>query len=98
MVGDVIHPLDTVFIGTGNYEAVTKVSLVVQLGYFGSAMSPQDLFFQAQDGIPGGCMGHRVGFQPSSGDLHYCEHIALALAGLWHCDLVNLPSLPIFIF
>jgi len=43
-------------------------------------------------------MGHRVGFQPSGGGLHHCEHIALALVGLWHCDAVNLPSLPIFIF
>jgi len=96
MVGDVIPPLDTVFFGPGVYEAVTKVSPIVQLNSFGSAMSPQ--FFQVQDGIPGGGMGHRVGFQPSGGGLHHCEHIALALAGLWQCDVVNLPSLPIFIF
>jgi len=98
MVGDVIHPLDTVFFGLGDYETVTKVSPVVRLNSFGSALSPQDLFFQAQDGIPGGGMGHRVGFQPSGGGLHHCEHTALALAGLWQCDVVNLPSLPIFIF
>jgi len=67
MVGDVIHPLDTVFFGPGVYEAVTKMSPVVRLSSFRSAMSPQDLFFQAQDGIPGGGMGHRIGFQPSAG-------------------------------
>jgi len=98
MVGDVIHPLDTMFFGPGVYEAVAKVSPVVRLYSFWSAMSPQDLFFQAQDGIPGGYMGHRVGFQSSGGGLHHCDHIALALVGLWQCDLVNLPSLPIFIF
>jgi len=61
-------------------------------------MSPQDLFFKAQDSIPGAGMGHRVGFQLYGGGLHHCEKIALALAGLWQCDVVNLPSLPIFIF
>ena len=94
MVGDVIHPLNTVFFGPGVYEAVTKLSPVVRLNYFRSAMSPQDLLFKAQDSIPGGGMGHRAGIQPSGGSLHYCEHIALALAGLWQCDVVNLPSLP----
>jgi len=98
MVGDVIHPLNTVFFGPGVYEAVVKVSPVVRLSSFGSAMSPQDLFLQAQDGIPGSGMGHRVGFQPSGGGLHHCEHIALVLADLWQCDVVNLPSLSIFIF
>jgi len=98
MVGDVILPLDTVFFGSGVYETVTKVSPVVRFNFFRNAMSPQGLFFQAQDGIPGGGMGHRVGFQPSGGGLHHCEHTALALAGLWQCDVVNLPSLPIFIF
>jgi len=98
MVGDVIHPLDTMIFGPSVYEAVAKVSPIVQLNSFGSAMSPQDLFFQAQYGIPGSGMGHRVGFQPSGGGLHHCEHIALALAGLWQCDAVNLPSLPVFIF
>jgi len=97
MVGDVIHPLNTMSFGPGVYEAVKKVSPVVRLNSFGSAMSPQDLFFQAQDGIPGSGMGHRVGFQWSSGGLKHSEHIALALAGLWQCDVVNLPSLPIFI-
>jgi len=81
MVGDVIHPLNTVFFGPGVYEAVRKMSSVIRLDSFGSAMSPQDLFFQAQDGIPGSGMGHRLGFQPSGGGLHHCEHIALALAG-----------------
>jgi len=61
-------------------------------------MSPQDLFFLAQDGIPGGGVGHRVGFQPSGGGVQHCEHIALALAGLWQCDVVNLPSLPYLYF
>jgi len=98
MVGDVIHPLDTVFFVPGVYEAVTKMSSVVRLDSFRSAMSPQDLLFQAQDGIPGGGMGHRVGFQPSGGGLNHCEHIVLALVGLWQCDVVNLPSLPIFMF
>jgi len=98
MVGDVIHPLDTVFFGLGVSEAVAKVSPVVRLIFLGSAMSPQDLLFQAQDGIPGSGMGHRVGLQPSGGGLHHCEHTALALAGLWQCDVLNLQSLPIFIF
>jgi len=98
MVGDVIHPLNAVFFGPGVYEAVKKVSPIVRLNTFRSAVSVQDLFFKAQDGIPGSGMGHRVGFQPSSGGLHHCEHIALALAGLWQCDVVNLPSLSLFIF
>ena len=98
MLGDVIHPLDTTFLGPGVYEAVAKVSPVVRLHSFGSAMSPLELIFKAQDGIPGSGMGHRVGFQPSGGSLHHCEHIVLALMGLWQCDVVNLPSLPIFIF
>jgi len=98
MVGDVIHPLDTMFFGPGVYEAVAKVSPIVRLNSFGNAMLPQDLFFQAKEGILGGGMGHRVGFQPSGGGLHHCEHLALALADMWQCDVVNLPSLPIFIF
>ena len=61
-------------------------------------MSPQDLFFQGQVGILGSGMGQRVSFQPSGGGLHHCEHMALALAGVWECDIINLPSLPIFIF
>ena len=40
MVGDVIHPLDTVFFDPGVYEDVTKLSPVVRLNSFGSAMSP----------------------------------------------------------
>jgi len=63
MAGDLIHTLSTVFFGPGVYEAVMTVSPVVRLDSFGSAMSPQDLFFQAQDGILGSAMGHRVGFQ-----------------------------------
>jgi len=63
MVGDVIYSLNTMFFGPGVYEAVMKVSPAVRLNSFGSAMSPQDLFFQAQDGIPGTGMWHRVGFQ-----------------------------------
>jgi len=98
MVGDVIHPLNTVFFSPGVYEAVAKVSPVVQLNTCGGAISPQDLFFKTQDGIPGSGMGHRVGFQPSSDGLNHCEHIALALVGLWQCDVVNLSNLPIFIF
>ena len=98
MVGDVIHSLNAMFFSPGVYEAVKKVGPIVRLNSFGTAMSPQDLFFQAQDVIPGSGMGHRVGFQPSGGGLHHCEHIALALAGLWQCDVVNLPSLPLFIF
>jgi len=98
MVGDVIHPLNTMFFGPGVYEVVTKVSPVVRLSSFGGAMSPHDLIFKAQDGIAGGGMGHRVRFQSSGGGLHHCEHMALALAGLWQCDVVDLPSLPIFIF
>jgi len=61
-------------------------------------MSPQDLLFKAQDGIPGGGMGHRVDFQPSGGGLNHCEYIALALAVLWQCDITNLPGLPLLIF
>jgi len=61
MVGDVIHPLNTMFFGADVYEAVTKTSPIVRLSTFGGAMPPQDLFFQAQDGIPGSGMGHRVG-------------------------------------
>jgi len=98
MVGDVTHPLDTVFFGPGVYEAVGKVNPVVQLISFGSAMSPQDLLFKAHDGIVGDGMAYRVGLQPCGGGLHHSEHIALALAGLWQCDVVNLPSLPVFIF
>ena len=51
MVGDVIHPLNTVFFGPGVYETVMKVSPVVRLNSFGSAMSPKVLLFKAQDGI-----------------------------------------------
>jgi len=61
-------------------------------------MSPQDFLFKAQDGILGSGMGRRVGFQPSSGGLHHCEHKELTLSRLWQCDIVYLPSLPIFIF
>jgi len=98
MVGNVIHPLDTMFFGPGVYEAATKMSPFVRLHSFGSAMSPQVLLFEAHDGILGGGMGHRVGFQPSGGGHHHCKHVVLALVGLWRCDVVNLPSLPIFIF
>jgi len=42
-------------------------------------------------------MGHRMGFQPFV-LVQNCKHMVLALVGLWQCDIVNLPSLPIFIF
>jgi len=74
------------------------MSPIVQLSSFRSTMSPQDLLFKAHEGILGDGMGHRVGFQPSGFCLHYCEHIALALAGLWQCDIISRPSLPIFVF
>jgi len=51
-------------------------------------MLQQDLLFKAQGGVLGGGLGHRVGFQPSGGGLQHCEHIALALVGLWQCDIV----------
>jgi len=40
MVGDVIHPLNTVFFGPGVYEAVLKMSPTVRLISFEGAMSP----------------------------------------------------------
>jgi len=40
MVGDVIHPLNTMFFGPGVYETVTKRSPVVPLTAFEGAMSP----------------------------------------------------------
>jgi len=61
-------------------------------------MSPQDLLFKAQDGVAGGGIGHRIGFQASGGCFHLCEHMVLALAGLWNCDSINLAGLPGFPF
>jgi len=82
MVGDVIHPLNAMLFVPDAYEIVMEMSLIVRFSSFWSAMSPYDLLFKAQHGVLGGGMGHRVDFQPSSGGLHHCEHIALALAGL----------------
>ena len=98
MIRDVIHPLNAVFFGPGVYEVVTEMSLIVWLSSFWGGMSPQDLLFKAQDSVLGGGMGHRILFQLSSGCFHHCEHMALALAGLWKCDIISLPGLAIFIF
>jgi len=61
-------------------------------------MTPQDLNFKAQDGVLGDGMEHGICFQPSSGCFHHCKHIALVLECLLECDIISLPSLPVFIF
>jgi len=40
MVGDQVHPINTMFFGPGVYEAVTKMSPVFQLSSFWGVMSP----------------------------------------------------------
>jgi len=57
-------------------------------------MSPQDLLFKAQDSVPSGGMGRKVGFQLSGDCLHHCKHITFTLAGLRECDIVNLSRPP----
>ena len=51
---------------------------------------------------PGQCSGWWHGAQDKfpaiSVCFHHCEHMALALVGLWEHDIINLPGLPMFIF
>jgi len=94
----VIHALSAMPFGPGVCEVVTEMSAIIRLGSFWGAMSPQHLFFKALDGVPGCSVGHRMCFQPPGGCLHPCEHMALALAGLWQCDTISLPGLSTFIF
>lgn len=61
-------------------------------------MLPQDLLFKAQDGVPGSVVRLGVHLQPSSHCFYHCKLAALALVDLWECDVINLPSLPIFVF
>ena len=98
MVGDVVDPLDAVFFCPGISEVISEVSPIVRLNPLWGAVSPQDSLFKAQDGVPGGGVGHWMSFEPSSGCFHHCEHVALALAGLWQCDVVDLPGLSILLF
>ena len=60
-------------------------------------MSPQNLLFKAQDGVPSSGMRHKVCFQPSGGCLHNGKHIAFTLSDLREYDIVNLSGLPILI-
>jgi len=98
VIGDVISPLSAMLFGPGVYEVLLGMSPVVRINSFWGAMSPQDLIFKAQDGIPGGAMRHGICFEASSVCFHHCKHLALALVSLWECDIINLPGLPIFVF
>jgi len=86
--------------GPGVYKLVLEMSPVVGLSSFWVAMSPQTyvLFFKAQGRVPDGGVAHRTCFQASGDCLPLCKHMALALAGLWECDTINLPGLPKFVF
>ena len=98
MIGDVIHPLNTTLFGPAVYEVISEMSPIVRLSSLWGAMSPQEFVFETQDSVPGGGVGDRICFQPASRCFYNCKHMALALVGLWECDIVNLPGLPIFIF
>jgi len=94
MIGNVRHPLNAILFGPSVYDVVLEGSPVVRLNSFCGAMLPQDFLFKAQNSALGSGMGPRICFQPSGGFLHHCKHIVLALADLWKCDIINLPSLP----
>jgi len=98
MVGGVIHPHHAMLFGPEDYQVISEMSPFVSVSSFSGGMSPEHLLFKAQDSVLGGSMQHGIGLQPSSGCFHHCDHIALALVGLWQCDIINLPSLPLFTF
>lgn len=77
-------------------EDIFEMSPIVQLCSFGGAMSPHELLFK--DAVLGSDVRDRVHLQPSSGCLHHCQHIALAWADWWRCDVINVPGLLTFIF
>ena len=53
IIGDVIYPLNAMFFGTVVYKFVFKMSPIDGLSSFWSTVSPQNLTFKAQDGVPG---------------------------------------------
>lgn len=53
-------------------------------------MSPQNLLFGAQDGA----LGSSVHLQLFS-CVHHCQHVVPGLVGLWECDVIDVPGLPI---
>ena len=71
-----IHPLNAVFPGLVVQEVVLEMSLVVCLSSLRGARSPQELLSQAQDGVPGSGVRHRILLQPSNGCVQ--EHVAHA--------------------
>ena len=93
-----VPPLDAMFSSPAVDKAVLEMSPVVGLNPLRGTMPPQDLLFQAQDGVLSSGVRHRGGFQPSRGGFYHCEHVALALACLGQGDGVNLPGLPRLIF
>lgn len=52
---------------------------VLSVFFFWGAMSPQDLYFMAQDDILGDGVGHKICFQPASVCFHHCKYMALAI-------------------
>lgn len=68
----------------------------MQLSSFWGAMLPQKL--QAQDSGLGPGVSHSVHLQTSSGCVHQCQQVALALVGLQLCDVTDLPGCPMFVF
>lgn len=98
MVVVVIYPHNAVIFGPGGYEIVLEMGPVVWLNSFWGVMSPQYFLFKAQDSISVSGMGHRICFQPYGGCFHHCKHVALTMMGLWECDIIHPPGLPVFIF
>lgn len=87
------HPFSPTLSGPGVCEAVFEISSIAD----SCSMSPQDLLFNAQDGVLDSGVRHGVHLQPSSACVH-CQHVVPGLMGLWECDAIHLPGLPILIF
>lgn len=83
-----VHTINPVLSGPEVYEAV------VQLNSFWSAMLPQDFLFKAQMVF----WAVLWGLQPSSGALHHCRHVTLALVGLQECDVSDWQASPYLYF
>ena len=94
MIGDAIYPLNTALFGPGVYEVVSEISPLSDSILHGVPCRHRTCF----PSVVGSGMGHRVCFQPSGGCFHHCKYMALAVAGLRECDIINLPDFPTVIF
>lgn len=81
VTGDVIHPMNVMFLGPTDYEIGLEMGPVARLNSFWGALLLTILLFKTQDAFLDRGMCYRVCCQPPENHLHHGKHITLVLTG-----------------